>query len=324
MSLMVTVSNSAQLNTALRSGADSIELNSGTYTLKMNGVDAHGAVITEVDGANVSFGKVELRNMHNLTFDGITFKLPAVTKGFVVAGSDNITVQNSDISGSTAQNTKGFFVNSTDHFSLIDNTITGFATSMAYSGDDNLTVQGNTIHGMSWDAFIAGGIHNALIAENDISMSIPKGRLHTDGLQFYNNGGSPLSDVTIRDNVIDTNGRSHGIYMGNNDAHTGGGARAFWSNISITGNTIHTTNVLGIAVGETNGLDIIGNDASGIRVRYNSTDVDISDNHLTSAPSASTTNWAKTSHHSSSWHIEGNTVGDDAFHFMAIDHAHTF
>ena len=57
-------------------------------------------------------------------------------------------------------------------------------------------------------------------------------------MQFYNNGGSPLSDVTIRDNTIEThNSSSHGIYMANADADAGGKS-AFFHNLVIDHNTV--------------------------------------------------------------------------------------
>jgi hypothetical protein len=57
--------------------------------------------------------------------------------------------------------------------------------------------------------------------------------------------------------------------------------------------------------------------------------VDITGNTLHKAPTPSGLDWRPVSNHSSSWHIEDNTVvhgefNDDAFQFIAIDHAHTF
>ena len=224
---MVQVSNSSQLSSALRyaSSPTTFELTTGTYSLSLRGGDYHNSVITEAAGANGTFSKVELRGASHLTFDGVNFNLPTATKGIVIANSSDITIQNSNISGSTAQNTKGIFVNHSDDFALVNNNITGFATAIALSDIDGLTVQGNDIHGASWDAMIVGNVHRALFAENDISLNNPAGRLHTDAMQFYNNGGSPSSDVTIRDNHIETNGRAHGIYISNADADTGGGTR---------------------------------------------------------------------------------------------------
>jgi len=335
---MVTVSNNTQLLAALRNSANdpNIELTSGTYSLNLRSGNYQDAVITEADGATATFSKVDLRSVSHLTFDGVNFNLPTATKGIVIANSDDIAIQNSNISGSTAQNTKGIFVNNTDDLVIVNNTITGFATSMAFSNIDGLIVQSNDILGMSWDAMISGGVHHALYADNNISMSIPKGRLHTDGMQFYNNGGSALSDVTISNNIIETNGRSHGIYMGNNYAHTGGGPSAFFSNVVIDHNTIHTTNSLGIAVGETNHLTITDNWTSGIRVRYSSTDVHISDNNV--APKPSGTNWAVVRNTIEPWDVHDNNNSSagavqafaapdaDTFHFdmAAIDSAHTF
>jgi hypothetical protein len=330
---MVTVSNSAQLNSALRSASagEVIQLTSGTYSLNMKGVDAHGAVITEAEGATASFSKIDFRNMHNVTFDSVHFNLPTATKGIVIASSDGITIENSDINGSTAQGTRAVFINHSSDMALVGNHVEGFATQFQLSDIDGLTVQGNVMTNASWDAMISGNVHHATYADNDITLNIPKGRLHTDGMQFYENGGASLSDVNIVNNYINTQGRSHGIYMGNNYAHNGGGDAAFFRNVVIDHNTVITTNSLGIAVGETHGLDITNNSASGIRVRYNSTDVNIADNYVNHKTIASGDNWAPHSGHSSSWsetgtHVQSGSLPDmtydpdpaaDTFHFDA-------
>ena len=147
---MVTVSNNSQLLSALKSAGSGtqIELTSGTYSLSTRGGDFHNAVITEAAGANVTFSRVELRDASHLTFDGVNFKLPGGQKGVVIADSSDITIQDSNISGPTALGTKGIFVNNTDDFALVNNNITGFATAMALSNIDGLTVQGNDISGV--------------------------------------------------------------------------------------------------------------------------------------------------------------------------------
>ncbi len=258
----VLISSSSQLASALKSASadTTFQLKSGTYNLTTKGSDFHNAVITAADGAKVTFSGVELRNTSNLTFDGVDFKLPGVTKGIVIANSSGITIQDSNISGPTTQGTVGVFVNNTKDFTLENNHVTGFATAIKLSSITGLTVEGNSISNTSWDAMIVGGVHNALFANNDISLDTPSGRKHTDGMQFYNNGGAPLSNVTISGNTIHThNGSSHGIYLANHAADVGGGSSTFFQDLTITHNTIISGQVSGIAVGQTNGLTIDGN-----------------------------------------------------------------
>ena len=151
----------------------------------------------------------------------------------MIADSSDITIRDSNISGPTTQGTVGIFVNNTDNFSLVNNNVTGFATAIKLSSITGLTVQSNDISNTSWDAMIVGGVHKAVFAGNHIESEHAEGRGHTDGMQFYNTGGNPLSDVTIRDNTIEThNSSSHGIYLANNVADTGGGSSSFFTNIA--------------------------------------------------------------------------------------------
>jgi hypothetical protein len=200
----------------------------------------------------------------------------------------------------------------------VNNNISGFATAMALSNIDGLTVQSNDFHGASWDAMIVGGVRHALFAENDISLNIPAGRGHTDAMQFYNNGGIPLSDVTIRDNHIEThNSTSHGIYMANAEAKEVGKS-AFFDDLVIDNNTILSGNSLGIAVGHTDGLTITDNTvlrgpgiSSGtpiIRVQQDSVNVDVTGNTTHKQPSPSGENWVLTSKVGPTWHIADNNI----------------
>ena len=258
----VRVSSSSALQSALRSAGSGtkIELTSGTYNLKLSSGDYHGAVITSASGANVTFSGVELRGAKHLTFDDVNFKLPSAHKGVVIANSTGITIQDSNLNGPTVQNTVGVYVNNSDDFSLLNNHITGFATAVKLSSISGLTVSNNDISNVAWDAMIVGGVHNALFAGNDISLNTPNGRKHTDGMQFYNNGGIRSSDVTIRNNTIEThNSTSHGIYFANDVADTGGGTTSFAKNLLIEDNTIVSGQVSGIAVGQTTELTIRDN-----------------------------------------------------------------
>ena len=321
----VRVSSSSQLLSALKSAGSgtTIELTSGTYSLATRSGDYHNAVITEAAGAKVTFSKVELRSSSHLTFDGVDFKLPGSTKGVVIANSSDITIRDSNISGPTTLGTVGIFVNNTDNFSLVNNNVTGFATAIKLSSITGLTVQSNDITNTSWDAMIVGGVHQAVFAGNHISLNTPQGRGHTDGMQFYNTGGSPLSDVTIRDNVIEThNSSSHGIYMANNVADTGGGSASFFKNVTITDNTIVSGQVSGIAVGQTSKLSIKDNtilqdthyhstreiNIPVIRIHHDSTGVAITGNVTHRAPEPSGNNWFPTDKAEPTWTMSGNKI----------------
>ena len=214
-------------------------------------------------------------------------------------------------------------MNNTNNFTLANSDVTGFATALKLSSITGLTITGNSISNTSWDAMIVGGVHRALFANNDIDLKIPSGRAHTDGMQFYNTGGSPLSDVTIRGNTIEThNSSSHGIYMANNVADNGGSSSTFFRSILIEDNKIISAQVSGIAVGQTSGLTVRDNivlqdthfrsskevDIPVIRVHKDSTGVSITGNTTHKQPEASGNNWFPTDKAEPTWHIANNKI----------------
>ena len=152
------------------------------------------------------------------------------------------------------------------------------------------------------------GIQTGTISGNSISMNVKNGTKHTDGIQFF---GGNMSNVTIQNNLIEThNTQSHGIYGGN-------GGNSFYKNITIDHNTILSAQVLGIAVGETNGLKITNNivlrDLSGsgtplIRVNHDATGVTISGNVTHKTPEASGANWQPTGKSEPGWTISNNKL----------------
>lgn len=150
--------------------------------------------------------------------------------GMRVNGSSNITVQNSDFDALN----KG----------------------MEAWGDTNLRVLGNNFDRIGYDGLAIGHTQGVLIQGNNIDMHA-HGDSHRDGIQFYNQGTkAPSANITIRNNVIKTDdGVTHGIYMGNNDGKYGN-TNEFYKNVVIENNTIKTGQLLGLAVGGTQGLSI--------------------------------------------------------------------
>ena len=133
----------------------------------------------------------------------------------------------------------------------------------------------------------------------------------------------PLSDVVIRENTIAThNNSSHGIYMGNAVADSGGSASTFFRNITIDNNTIVSGQVSGIAVGQTIGLSITDNtilqdthfrstqeiNIPVIRVHADSTDVSITGNITHRQPEPNGNNWFPTDKPEPGWIMANNTI----------------
>ncbi len=79
-------------------------------------------------------------------------------------------------------------VSKTTGFDLENSHFTGFETATKFTDVTDLTVKNNSWSNVAWDAMIIGSVHNALFQNNDISLNVPGGRKHTDGMQFYNIG----------------------------------------------------------------------------------------------------------------------------------------
>ena len=237
------VSTQSQLKSALNSakGGDSIVLKAGNYgNLYVSGEKYSSTVkITSESNSNpATFSKVSLTNVSNLTFDNIdlqgTIKSGYGTGvGLRVNSSTNVTVQNSDIDG--------------------------FSKGIESWGNTNFKVIGNNLDRIGYDGIVVGHTQGVTIQGNDIDMHA-HGDIHRDGIQFYNQGTKAVSaNISIKNNVIKTDdGITHGIYFGNADAQ-GGNTREFYKNVAIENNTVKTGQMLGVAVGATQGLSVRNN-----------------------------------------------------------------
>jgi hypothetical protein len=322
------VSNNSQLADALRSAGsgDRIELGSGTYEISARGQDFHNATITAASGANVSISEVTFRNVSNLTFDGVDFvdRAGSDDKLFTAAESSNITVRNSSFDGNG--DGVAFWVNKSDGITVTNTDVSDFQTGFWLGSITDLTVQNNNLSNIHLDGMLVGFVHDALFAGNVVSLNVPGGVKHTDGMQFYNTSpNDPLTNVVIRDNRIDTNNdASHGIYLANalGGANKAPGTSGFFRDITIDHNTVVSGNMLALAVGQTVGLRITDNivlqdtssrSSSQIRVPAilvdeDSTGVTITGNTTHKQPGASGQNWQPTDNAEPGWTISNNKI----------------
>ncbi len=239
-----TVSSLTELKSALSSasGGDTIALESGDYgTLNLSGKKyASNVTITSADSSNeATFTKVSLSNVANLTFDNVKIEGSVedghgVGTGFRVNSSTNITVQNSEFQD--------------------------LAKGLQAWHDTNLKLVGNTFDNISYDGVVIGHSYGVTIDSNEIHMENGYGDIHRDGIQFYNEGSTdPSSDVTITNNVITSEDSvTHGIYIGNADGKNGESGEAY-TDFVISGNTIATGQMLGIALSTADGVKITDN-----------------------------------------------------------------
>ncbi len=293
--------------------------------------DFNDATITAAKGANVSFSGVSLGKVSNLHFDGVNFTDSTGADGRLSTSSNSsdVSVRNATFDGMTGSNAygsgNGVVVNKSDGFVLENTTIKGVMTGVWLGSTTDLTIRNNHISDISLDGMIVGGVHDALFEGNTVELDTPSGVKHSDGMQFYNSGtNDPLSNVVIRDNLIEThNGTSHGIYLSNGLANSTGNRSTFFQDVTIEGNTVLSGAVTAVSVGQTVGLTVQDNivlqdtafpsDRMGhipaIRVDQAATDVSITDNIVHVAPDASGANWAPVKGGPpASWTISGNEI----------------
>lgn len=237
------VSTQSQLKSAINSahGGDSIVLKAGNYgSLYISGEKFSSTVkITSESNSNpATFSKVSLTNVSNLTFDNVdlqgTIKSGYGTGvGLRVNTSTNITMQNSDLDG--------------------------FSKGVQSWGNTNFKLINNNFDRISYDGIVVGHTQGVTIQGNDIDMHA-HGDIHRDAIQFYNQGSRAVSsNVSIKNNIIETDdGITHGIYFGNADAKYGNTSE-FYKNVAIENNTVKTGQMLGIAIGATQGLSVRNN-----------------------------------------------------------------
>jgi hypothetical protein len=304
----ITASTNTALLNALKSASngDVINLTGGTYSLVAKNIDKSVTITTS---AGAVFNHLEVIKSSGLTFDGVDFNGPnGVDKPFIIRTSDDITIRNGEMEGvaSGFGTGRGVWVGggSTD-FTLANMDMHGFATGIFLANVDGVRIRNNTLSNISNDGLIAGDITDAVFSGNVIDLNTPLGKRHTDGMQFWNNPpNAPSSNITIEDNVIRThNIQSHGIYMANAVANGGGGSNSFYKNVTIEGNVVVAGDGFGISWGQTNNLEITENivikdpalipskGTPSIRVAWQSTDVEVTQNVVQKVTVAADSNW---------------------------------
>jgi nitrous oxidase accessory protein NosD len=342
---VVSVSNQSQFLSALKvaKGGDTIRLNPGEYgTISLDGMRSatkylkYSSEVT-VESANSAnkaiIDGLTLRGVENLTFTKINFDYDTSNNSngipFFVNNSEDVTFRGNTFGGelNKAGYGKGvaFKVSQGSDIMIENSTLSGFRNGIEAWAVEGLTIRNNTLQGIAYDGVMTSNVQGLTIRNNKIGMrSDPAGDQHRDGIQIWNqHERAPSSNIVIDKNTItSTDTTTHGIYMGNADARNTGSLSEYYSNVTISNNTIMTGQKLGIAVGETRGLTITGNtmiqnDALHnnskpitipiIHVDQDARNVVITNNIVNGAPIAADANWQKVSA-GTAWTISGNTV----------------
>ena len=289
MATTITVSTASELEDALRkaTGGETILLRGGNYGELDLGqwqparADyASEVTIKSADLANPAvFERMWLRDVSNVTFDGIIFDYTFETgdetgiRPFRATG-ENITIRNSVFDGDIATGTgtagdgfgSGFGLTVTDSsgLRLENNEFFGWFKGATVSGTD-IALIGNDVHHIRSDGFNVVDAQGILIEGNHIHdfTRAPGTGDHADMIQLWiNEPDRVTTDVTIRGNLLDVGdgGFTQSIFIRNYAVDTLGAGRAsYYRNLLIEDNVILNSHHHGISVPEAIGVVIRNN-----------------------------------------------------------------
>lgn len=343
---VVSVKSQTELLSALKTAqaGDTISLAPGNYG-KLN-LDAtkydsrylkYSGEVKIVSADITSKAVIEgltLTAVSNLKFQSINFDYrTASTSGsyaFIVNSSKNVSFRGDKFGGEYDANGYGVGVGlkvSQGSNVLVENsTFTGFKKGIEGWATSGLTIKGNTINDISYDGIVTGHVQGLTITDNAVSMkSNPAFDIHRDVIQIYNLGtAAPSSNILIANNKLDApDGVTHGIYIDNVDARTSGSLSEFYQNIVIRDNTIQTSQKLGIAIGEADGVTVTGNtliqnDARAdnpsqiaiplLHIEQDARDVTVTNNIFNGAPIAADSNWGTVVGATNDWTLRDNAI----------------
>ncbi len=284
----VTVTSATELEEALLQMTQGGEIvlaegDYGSLTLRRFAAPARTPlVLRAADAAHPPrIARMDLRNVQNVTLDGILFDYtfdtqdPHYLRPFSIISSAGVTVHRSVFDGDVAHGRGpaddgfgtafGFSVTDSSDIILQDSEIRGFLRGLAIGDSRNITVQGNNVHDIRSDGMNFAQVETVLIANNhihDFRRSL-ESKDHADMIQFWTRGTTaPSRHVVIRDNVLNSGQGAYtqSIFMRNDLVDRGlAGPEMFYGDVTIIDNVIINAHLHGITVGETDGLRIQNN-----------------------------------------------------------------
>ncbi|MBP7002235.1 right-handed parallel beta-helix repeat-containing protein [Amaricoccus sp.] len=327
-----TVATQSQLTAALRnaSSGDTIRLQSGSYDLKMSSsrqndfeFNSNVTITSASKDRPASIKQMVLNEVSNVTLSDLVmdFERGGSVSGplerdkkFFVQESSHVTFDNVTFQGEVRNGYGtglGLRVKQSSDIEVLDSEFLNLENGLNFSNVSDVHISGNTTRRISNDAMSFGGIDGMVLEDNDfIDFHSNPNQRHKDAIQFRLTKTEPgTRDIVIQNNRIDNPESTHGILFGN-AAFKSGDRDAFYRDITVSGNDLHTAHMMGIYVESAIGVDIRNNvlthnGADGfnklvnipvITVSTNSRDVSILGNKVSNVQKAE----------SSSWTVSGN------------------
>lgn len=278
------VSSSAQLLSAIASAksGDVIKLASGTYSdiglldVKFSG----GVTITSANkDVPAELTGLRLNKVEGLTFTNLvmTDKTPSTLYDFRVSNSKDITFDNVLIQGSDGNGpytSAPFMIRGSSDITVSNSEVRHARYGISMLDNDGVTLTNNKFHDLRTDGIRGGGNSNVLIEGNNFTNFHPEENDHPDAIQFWTTGTTKSAEnITIRGNtVVRGDGDAiQGIFMGSE-------VKLPYKNVVIDGNTVIGGMYNGILVGMAQGLTVTNNMVVGATgqtswIRVNNADV---------------------------------------------------
>ena len=274
----ITVSTAAQLSTALKqaTGGETVLLNAGSYgSLNLSGITfpSNVTVASANPNAPAVFTGLHLKNVSNLSFDGVTFDYQAAvgapewTALFTISGGQNLAIRDSTFDGDVARGLsaakdgygtgKGLVVDGVNGFTLESSEMSSYYVGLQVFKSQNVRIAGNDMSGFRSDASDFAQIDGIVIENNYIHdfRTAPGTGDHPDMIQFWTaNTTVPSKNIVIRGNHLDIgNGDlTQSVFMGSENGFN-------YFNVLIEDNAIYNGHINAIRLAGTQGLTIRNN-----------------------------------------------------------------
>ncbi len=276
---MTIVTNAIELTTALATAqpGDVIELAAGNYAdVVLDGYEFSSAVtLRSLDPQSPAiFDTLFIKNSSFLTLDAIKVEHilepgePDWSAAFRIDKSDNITVVNSQVSGSADANHtndgQGLLVLDSDNIVLADNQFHDLKTALSVGRSEHVEVRDNSFVDIRSDGLNLANVRHVTADGNTFSNFHPAFELgdHPDMIQLWNDGSyGDMSDIVISNNTLSQaeGGNVQAIFIQGAIAGANGSLPPPAHDILIEGNVIDTGAAQGIWVSNANDTTISNN-----------------------------------------------------------------
>lgn len=202
----VQVNSAQQLLAALKTAqaGDVIALAAGQYdALSLSNVHVAGGVtITSADSSHHAvLSNLTVANSSGLTFDHLDLTTTTGTAA-TVSSSQGITFSNDAFSGGTAGSGSGMMLRSADTVTVTGSDFGNFAAGINELTDNNVSITGNTFHGITTGAIRGTGVTNETITSNTFSDAKASVANHSDVINLWQD--NTANHVTIGVNTFGT------------------------------------------------------------------------------------------------------------------------